>query len=867
MNVFCKVAFQGLKGNRTRTLVTIVGVALSAALVTAALTFGISLMDYAAAGAAHRYGGWHTAFLAADEAFCEARAKDPQVADAFTLQDIGYADLAGGQNPDKPYLYLAGFDQKAFDSLPLILISGRLPENSGEALIPSHVSSVGGVEFALGDTLTLAVGSRVRDGRSLTQHDPYAADEALVPEEERTYTVVGIYGRPSFEESIAPGYTVITRADGRAESLSVFVTLKNPRGVNAYAREAAEGHAALFNGEVLRFMGLAVDSSDNVFNALLLTIASVVIAIIMVGSIFLIYNAFSISLSERMQQIGILASVGATARQLRGSVLFEGLCIGAAGIPLGVLAGLLGIRLVIAVVAVNFGSILYSGVTLTLHVTPLAIGAAVVISLVTILLSAYIPARKAARMPVMECIRQTNEVKVGARAVRTSNLTQRLFGLEGTLAVKNFKRNRRRYRSIVFSLVLSVVLFVSASAFVGDLDQVMAQSIAFTTYDIGLDMQGMNDARLISLYENLKNAPGVTGGNYQELTEYYLTVDAASLSDAYWDVTGQTPTDGTVELPVEVQFLDDDAYLAILEEAGLPAAEYAGPGAKWAAAAKLQTTSGEKQGEKEVSEFRDLFRSDRVQMTLTPAVSGAPDREHALSSEMALIEVVTPDIPPTRVASAASSQDVYYFNMVAPWSRRAELAAAGIAADVRTRGMTFTSTSPGRSAGVMKERIQEAGVTSAYSLLNMSQVLEENRNFIFIANVFAYTFIVMISLIAVANVFNTVSTNIRLRRRELAMLRSVGMSERAFNRMMRFECALYGLRALVIGLPLSGLCAYLIYRGMFLGGGDGILFELPIASMAVSVLCVLLVIFTTMMYAVGQIKKENILDALRDELT
>lgn len=869
MNVFCKVAFQGLRRNRTRTLVTIVGVALSAALVTAALTFGISLLDYAAAGAAQRYGGWHTAFLGVDGRFCEERAQDDEAADVFALQNIGYARLADGQNADKPYLFLTGFDQKAFDSLPLILLSGRLPENGGEAIIPSHVSSVGGVEFDLGDTLNLSVGSRMRGAQRLTQHDPYAPDETFAPEATRTYTVVGTYGRPAFEETAAPGYTVITRTDSRtpAESLSAFVTLKSPRGVHAYAQRAAGGHATLFNDEVLRFMGLASGSGDNVFSALLLAIATVVVSIIMVGSIFLIYNAFSISLSERMQQIGILASVGATARQIRGSVLFEGLCIGAAGIPLGVLIGLLGIRIVIAVVAANFGSILYSGVTLTLHVTPLAIAAAVVISLITILLSAYIPARKAAGMPVMECIRQTNEVKVGARTVRTSRLTQRLFGLEGTLAVKNFKRNRRRYRSIVFSLVLSVVLFISASAFVGDLEQVMAQSIAFTTYDVGLEMRGLNDTKLIALYEDLLTAPGVTGGNYQEITAFSCSVDAADLADAYWDVRDEPPADGTVELPVEVQFLDEDTYRALLEEAGLPVEAYTGAGARWVAVAKLQTASGEKQGEKEAADFRDLFQPGHLETTLTPTAGGEPDRAHAFRAEMTLVEAVSPDIPPTKGTSAYSDQNVYYFNVIAPWSRRAELAAAGIVADVRTRGMTFTSGTPGQSAAEMKARIQAAGVTSAYSLLNMSQVLEENRNFVFIADVFAYTFILMISLIAAANVFNTVSTNIRLRRRELAMLRSVGMSEPAFNRMMRFECALYGLRALAIGLPLSVLCAYLIYRGMFAGGGEGIVFELPLSSMGISILCVLLVIFTTMAYAVSRIRKENIIDALRDEMT
>ena len=180
------------------------------------------------------------------------------------------------------------------------------------------------------------------------------------------------------------------------------------------------------------------------FNSLLFTIGGILVAIIMIGSIFLIYNAFAISLNERTRQFGILSSVGATASQLRNSVLFEGFCIGAIGIPIGILVGIGSIRLVIPIIAGNFRTILYSSVPLTLSVSIPAIAATAVVSLVTILISAYIPARKAANTPVMESIRQTNEVKVEPKAVKTSKLTQVFFGLEGALALKNFKRNKKR---------------------------------------------------------------------------------------------------------------------------------------------------------------------------------------------------------------------------------------------------------------------------------------------------------------------------------------------------------------------------------------------------------------------------------------
>jgi len=516
MNIFNKVTLQSLKKSRTRTIVTVIGVVLSAAMITAVATFGVSLLNYMVNGSIAKYGGWHVEFLDVDSSFVQERTLDNEAKNTAAFENIGYATLDGGKSPEKPYLFIAGFSEEAFDTLPISLISGRLPENSGEILVPAHVAVKGGVKYAVGDKLSLAVGSRMDGNKNLGQHAPYISSgksgkvkETLVPKAERTYTVVGICERPGFEEHSAPGYTLITKADtaDQADSFSIFVTLKNPRQVQAYASSTAGAGAYVFNDNVLRFMGV---SDNKLFNALLYAVGGILVSIIMVGSIFLIYNSFNISLNERTRQFGILSSVGATARQLRNSVLFEGLCIGAIGIPIGVMVGIGSIGLVIPIVAGNFGNILYSNVPLTLSVSVPSIVAAAAVSLVTILISAYIPARKAANTPVMESIRQTNEVKTESKAVKTSKLAQRIYGLEGTLALKNFKRNKKRYRSIVLSLTLSVVLFVSASAFGTTLKRLSERSIMDLDYDILFTTQDMDDSEMFPLYDKLKTADGVT---------------------------------------------------------------------------------------------------------------------------------------------------------------------------------------------------------------------------------------------------------------------------------------------------------------------------------------------------------------------
>ena len=145
-------------------------------------------------------------------------------------------------------------------------------------------------------------------------------------------------------------------------------------------------------------------------------------------------------------------------------------------------------------------------------------------------------------------------------------------------------------------------------------------------------------------------------------------------------------------------------------------------------------------------------------------------------------------------------------------------------------------------------------------------MFEQNRSILFVVNVFTYVFVIMISLITVANVFNTISANIRLRRRELAMLRSIGMSDRTFRKMMNFECIFYGARTLMFGLPAAAILSLLIYKAFIAGGAD-IMYRFPWSAMGISVLGVFLIISITMVYSVSKLKKENIIDAIRDDMT
>ena len=874
MNIFHKVALQTMRKSRTRTIVTIIGVILSSALITSVATFGTSLLNYLINSSAAKYGSWHVEFLDVDSAFAQKLSHDRAAADTAVFENMGYAMLEGGKSPEKPYLFIAGFNDMTFDTLPISLITGRLPENSGEILIPSHIAAKGGVRFKVGDTLSLAVGNRMKGNRVLGQHDPYTAaeepagnKEILVTEQEKDYIVAGICQRPGFEEHSAPGYTVITKKDtvGQDAGLNLFVTLKNPREAKAFAENAAGSQPYLLNDYVLRFMGV---SDNELFNTLAYTVGAILTAIIMLGSFFLIFNSFSISLSERTKQFGILSSVGATSRQLRNSVLFEGLCIGAVGIPIGIAAGIGSVCLIIPVVAGNFSSILNNTVPLTLSVSFPAIAAASALSLVTIPISAYIPAKRAASVPVMDNIRQSNTIRIRPEAVRISGLSQKIFGFEGILALKNFKRNRKRYRSIVLSLTLSVVLFVSGNAFGTTLKRISELYVTEMDHDILFTAYDMEDSEVLPLFNRLMTAKGAYEGSYQTVLPYSCTVQANDFSGPYREYEGYADSVGTVELPMDIQFIEDREYLDFIKELGLPAEEYTGLDGKIIAVAKKRI---DRKGGPD--ELLNMFAVPSMTCQVAPVKEGGQlsgtltgtktMSEAGQSVTLTFADTYPVDPPPKQDSKARRNPSV--FMAVAPYSLKEKFEAPDIP---RITGMGCLSGNPSQSETEMEAMLQDQAGIPGYTLYNIDSILEQYRSAGFVIDVFTYVFVIMISLIAAANVFNTISTNIRLRRRELAMLRSVGMSERDFNKMMNFECVFYGMRTLLSGLPISGAASWLIFKGLTgVEKIDSLAFEFPWKSMAVSVAGVLFIVFITMLYSVRRIKRENIIDALRDDMT
>ena len=895
MNVFFRYTARTLKKNRSRTVVTVIGIVLSMAMFTAVFESIFSMQDYLIRCEEKESGSYAAfyPFLGGEEMRRVEETKG--VEDVAFWSQVGWAEADVETKDYKPYLLIKSISDNFTDLVAVRLREGRMPEREGELLLPAHLIANGG-SYRVGERVSLSVGSRAGEGGALSERVAYGdrGEERIEDAEEKTYTVVGICERLSApaESYGSAAYTALTVGAG-GEPYGVFFSLEDTGAFYSFIKKNAVSDEWYEHGDLVRLYGALREGS---LASVLYGFAAVLTVLIVFGSISLIYNSFAISVSERTRQFGILKSVGATKKQILSSVLWEALLLGGAGIPVGMLCGCGGLSLTFYFLRDAFGR--FSGardVTIRLAPSAPALLGAAAVCLVTVLISAWIPARRAIRVSPVDAIRQTGDVKIRPGSVRTSPLTAKLFGFEGMMASKNFKRNRKRYRSTVLSLFLSVTLFISASSFCSYLTRSVETTAAG---DVGADVAVSarvgrgGEEELLRLFSG---AAGVTSGSYYVQAGQNILFDPALITEAALQKQ-ETEQAGTL-FPEGgsyffLYYLDDAGFRALCRENGAdPDLFFLGEepvalafnrgvdvllgenGRNWTPYEFFRSGALPAEGStlrlKRMEHYAPMtFPDDPEHCYFFPEeyFSGHYDGSgSSLDRSAAIVLAREEAVEETRVRVAALSAnpplgaDSRRPCLIFPYSRYFAMQGERDTVDLT---LLFTSDDHARTAqefGRLKETLSD----TSPEIYDIAEDRETQRMLVTVVNVFSYGFITLISLIAVANVFNTISTSILLRRREFAMLRSIGLSERRFMKMMNYECVIYGAKGLLFGLPAAFLVTWALWR--VTSSAFEFRFYVPWYSVAIAVGSVFAVVFATMLYAAGRIRRDNPVDALRNE--
>lgn len=932
MNLMKKLTLKNLKLNRKRTIVTIVGIILATALLSALVTlvssFQYSMIEYQK----QKGGDFHVKFSGVKMSELSEFKNNRNIESTFETMGMGFAKLNGCKNEDKPYAYVMATDEAGFEKGCFNLIEGRMAKNEDEIVIPRHLKTNGRIDIKVGDEITLDVGKRYDSNTESVIGENCAYEheaETLTDTVTKRYKVVGIMERPGYgmEDYSAAGYTFVTYSDELAAidngtkseaseadtTLTVYSrytkkALRNKDAVTAdiigvdeklfakannssvemsaeesdrFLKEMENAKYDIYiNGFLISYE--CVFPIDGTFKALF-TVATVVALIIILTSVYCIKNSFNISITEKIRQYGMLASVGATRRQIKSSVKTEAAMLGVVGIPVGTMSGILASLILVKVV--NALSAGWLNFALSFHTSLPALILAVILSIATIYFSAIGSARRAAKVTPLEAIRNTKEIKIKSAKLKTPAIIGRIWGIGGVISYKNIKRNNKKYRTTVTSIVICSVTFIVISYFMSMAFSVVGMSYASVDYNIGINMSCKKDLDIEKLSELLSGIEGAE--DYLVGAGYYFDVDKPEYTKEYGEYCGQLYDDSEdVSQEFLITVLNDKSYDKYASDAGIKNAD---TGAILVNKCTFDVYN--EKSSKYVKEEMELYKykaGDTIRCGYnvyedaadddnavegdtesgTEDNSGYVDEETINNGVRKTVDVtiagVTDKVP--TCYNGYGNTSLLFMNQKGFES----LWADGKSNELKPGHASYSAYVVAENADEYQDTFEkETEENPEYSQIsfyvsNMDKQMRDEKSLFTLLGVFAYGLIVVIALIGITNIINTLSTGMELRSREFATLRSIGMTDKQFAGMVRLESVFISVKALVIGVPLGILINYLLCFIMNRMGG-AIIYKPPYKAIILCIVVVIMLIYAIMKLSMTKLRHNNIIETIKNE--
>jgi putative ABC transport system permease protein len=466
--------------------------------------------------------------------------------------------------------------------------------------------------------------------------------------------------------------------------------------------------------------------------------------------------------------------------------------------------------------------------------------------MLTIFISTFVPAVKASKISAIDAIRQTADVKLTGKVVKTSKIIRGLFGIEAEIGLKNLKRNKRRYRATIFSLVISIVLFLSVSYFTASLKK----SLALSQSGLDFDMQVFIEDERDDLIKSISSLEDVTEYNViKELNATSMISESAIASELKEMVeAGETSLEnGRFPYYIRLLELSEEGLKSYAKVVGTDVEKLNNPG--HIAGIIVDTITYEDMNAGKFVETKAIHTKIGEKINLH-----YEDWEIGEKTKLEDLEVAaTTDEYPMGV----QSDGVGRLDIIISEQVMKKLTDQIHSPEIAT-SIYLKSSDPMKTQQEIEEK-KENGV----SVYNVFQQRQQEEQMIMLMSVFTYGFIVLITAISIANIFNTISTSIALRKREFAMLKSVGMTPKGFNKMINYESIFYGVNSLLFGIPISIIVMYLIYKGTM--NSFTYAFSLPWLSILYCLIAVFVIVISAMLYSSSKVKKENIIDGLKQE--
>lgn len=846
MSILNDLTIKNLKLNKKRTIVTIVGIILSTALMVGIGLLFSSFQDYMIRETISYNGKYEAEY--GDVSLDKLNSIDKKDFSYFYQKAIGFSKFDSA-NEYKPYIYISSVDKEYFNELHLI--SGRFAENDSELVISNHINTNGGASYKIGDIITLKYGERVIEGVNTLANNEYYEEETLNIVGEKTYTIVGIVERSNFEDYSASGYSTFTLdmndKDGTA---NVFVMFNNKKKIIKQSEDLAKklgyNNAISYNSKLLALYGES--TYGNIMKSMI-TMIVIMLSLVSIGCIVVIYNSFAISVMERKKEFGLLSSIGATKKQLSYTVFFEALIEGIIGIILGICGAYIGIGTVILIINNLIGDILVLKLNLVTNIVFIIIP--VIFMILVIFISALVPSRRAAKVSPIEAIRQNDDIKINKKKIKTGKLVNKLFGIEGEIALKNIKRNKKKYRVTIVSLFISIVLFISFSSYMNYTIDTASSVMGEVPYDYQIsyfgddnDIDALDKISEIIKSNDVKEYVSYSASNLSIIGNYIYSDEYLDFYKSAYGDDGIKALTNLKYQYISIYILDDISYNKYKELIGL-----------------------DKDSVILLNKFKGVSYGNNKRVNYDIPVINNGD----INIKICNFDDNDEDVDTTKYCNK-KIDNIFItnksFDLIEEFSYMSDfklIVNKKLYDNISDSGTHYTQYNIiSDNTDNIDKLTKELDKYDNVNYTNVKESMKQANNMILVVKILMYGFIGLITLIGVTSVFNTISTSMALRKREFAVLRSIGLTRKGFNKILFFESLFFGLKSLIYAIPVSlGVTIIIHYALADMMSINSIV--IPWKAIIISIVSVFVIVLLTMMYSTSKIKKHNIIEQIREE--
>lgn len=838
MSVINSFVYKNIKLNYKRSIATIIGILLSVSLVCCIGSFVSSYYATSLNETISTDGYFHVKLSNLDNEQL-ITAQNNIKFNSTTVNNIGYGYI-DSTNSGKPYVQIQSLESvDAFDEFKLELVEGRFATNSNEIVMSKHLISNGGNDsIKVGDVITLEVGQRmILDGDErydLSPNNPFISDEIytelLVDVKSYEFTVVGLVERPGylFEGYSDPGYSFIT-VGLDSNSHNLYMAAKSTKDIkNDICMLLGVEAKDLYYSEALYEFQLnnSLISMQNIdlANGTIVTLLSAslfVVCIIVFVSVYCIKNSFSISYSEKAKMMSMLKSIGCTKRQIRSILFKEANVLSIIAIPLGVFSGILASYILVQFL--NYVLVKYIDTTILFYVNWYVIMGTAIVGYLTVLLSVLNVARLASKVTPIENIKNSDQIKINPKKLKTPKIISKLFGMGGELAYKNMKRSKKKYRTTVYSIATCIFVFICMNSFVVIMEQSTVSYYESRGYNVEVINYSESDLYNTDFMELIKDEEYSLSYFRNEL---YYKVDEVNIN-----------IENEQDMTCGIVLLKDDFFDEYLSTLGLEQGNVI---------------------------LNDTIRNDDKKFVKATKYNNLDTFESSMVYNDAINELISfnfnekIDLVTKILPQGMSPYEMYSPKLIIRYDYFIDNYNFF---DCYYETFCIQSDNANEIVESLVNYIDNNNIDSAY-VNNYQEMIDSNNDAILLISVFLYGFIAVISLIGVTNIFNTIHSNITLRKREFASLKSIGMSSKEFNHMMNLETLFYCSKALVIGI-VTGLVGNYIFN-QILNDTFYLEFYLPTNAIVISIISVLILVYVIMRYSLKMIQKDSIIDTIRN---